>query len=186
MTSAVRRVLRTAALVLPVVGLAALPACRREDRPGRADWRVMQLYVGGTGVRTIAEPENVTAYRISPDATPPRVGVPHVGLHRITSAAVTVPPEDVALLSRVLLSADTYDWHRAKSCEFRPGVGLRFERAATLMDLALCFECDMLTIHRDGRRIGVEDFDAARPELVRLAKRLFPGDADIAALPESE
>ena len=50
-------------------------------------------------------------------------------------------------------------------------------------DLVLCFACDELMIFRHGRRVGMEDFDSARPRLLALVRRLFPDDAKIQALP---
>ena len=40
----------------------------------------------------------------------------------------------------------------------------------------------MLTIHRDGKMIGVEDFDDARAPLLTAFKALFPDDADVQSL----
>ena len=53
---------------------------------------------------------------------------------------------------------------------------------ASRVEVALCFECDELVVWRFAQRIGIEDFDAARPRLAAVAKRLFPDDPKIAEL----
>lgn len=146
------------------------------------DWRVVQLYGGAGSIEAIEMPTHVEAFRISPDVSGPDANHERVGLHRVTAGPVVVDDATATELSAILLDPDSYDWPRAKGCEFRPGVGVRYTREVSRVDLALCFSCDELAIHRQGRRVGVEDFDAVRPELVAIVKRLFPDDADIQAL----
>lgn len=165
-------------VAVALAALVALPGCRR----GGPDWRIVQLYGGKGSLQAIQQADSVTAFRIEPDPSRPEAGAASVGIHRVISGPEDVAPADAAALAAVFQDPDTYDWQRAKSCEFRPGVGLRFARGASRVDLALCFECDMLTIHREGRRIGVEDFDDARAPLVAIMQRTFPDDAEIQAL----
>jgi hypothetical protein len=146
------------------------------------DWRVVQLYGGAGSVEAIEAPTRVEAFRIAPDVVGPDPTYERVGLHRVTAGPVLVDESTSSELSAILLDPDSYDWQRAKGCEFRPGVGVRYTREVSRVDLALCFECDELTIHRQGRRVGVEDFDAVRPGLVSIVKRVFPNDPEIQAL----
>jgi hypothetical protein len=155
--------------------LAALAAC------GGTDWRVSQLYGGATSISVLREPQSVEAFRIDPRRRPAE-GERRVGDHPVTAGPVAVGAADAAELSSILLDPDTYDFPRAKACEFAPGVGVVLVRDASRVEIALCFECDELAIWRMGRRVGMEDFDAARPRLVALAKRWFPDDAKIQAL----
>ncbi len=175
-----RPALLTALLALVVLPLAVTVtvACRG-DRP---DWRIVQLYGGQGSVHAIQEPTRVEAFRIDPMISSASAGLERVGLHKVTAGPVAVDAAGAAELADIFLAPSTYDWHSAKSCEFLPGVGLRFTRDVSRVDVALCFECDMLTIHRHGKRIGVEDFDDERPRLVALMKRLFPDDAEIQGL----
>ena len=162
----------TRGLLLPLLLLAA---CTGND------WRVSSFYGGPTSIGVLREPRTVEAFRLDPERRPEK-DEPLLGDYAITSGPVAVDAATVAELSSVLLDPETYDWHRAKGCELRPGVGLRFVRDASRVDIALCFECDELVVWRLGQRIGIEDFDAARPRLVAVAKRLFPDDAKIRAL----
>jgi hypothetical protein len=128
-------------------------------------------------------PQTVEAFRIDPhrQAKPDE---PRIGDHPVTAGPVAADAAATAELSSILLDPDTYDWHRAKACEFTPGVGLRLHREASRVEIALCFECDELAIWRMGRKVGMEDFDDARPRLVAVVKSLFPDDPKIQALRE--
>ena len=167
---------RLAAAAVALAALAALPACRGPD------WRVQQLYGGPTSIDVLGHPQAVEAFRIDPVIPVKDKSAPRVGDFRILSGPVVVDAESAAELSRILLDPDTYDWFRAKGCDFTPGVGLRLMKDASRVDLALCFECDELMIFRHGRRVGMEDFDAARPRLVAVMKKVFPDDPKIQAL----
>jgi hypothetical protein len=159
--------------------IACVAACRGPD------WRVSQLYGGGTSVDVLAKPQAVEAFRIDPDPRakdPSDVKAPRLGEYRVTAGPVVLDAATTAELSSILLDPDTYDWQRAKGCDFTPGVGLRFVKDASRVEIALCFECDELMIWRMGRRVGMEDFDDARPRLVAVVKKLFPDDAKIQAL----
>ena len=156
--------------------LLALAACRGPD------WRVSQLYGGATSMGVLATPQAVEAFRIDPALPPKDPAAARIGDFAVTAGPVVVDAATVAELSSILLDADTYDWMRAKGCDFQPGVGLRFVKDASRVEIALCYECDELMIFRIGRRVGMEDFDAARPRLVAVAKKLFPDDPKIQAL----
>ena len=152
-----------------VLAALALGACR--DGP---DWRVLQLYGGQGSLDALRSPVRVEAFRIAPESGPPEAGVPFVGVHRVVAGPVEVPPDLAAALSSALLDADTYDWRHAKGDPFRPTYGLRFAKDVSRVDLALDLESRMLTVHRHGRRIGVEDFDAAAPRIAEILRRSFP------------
>ncbi|MCE9637582.1 MAG: hypothetical protein K8T90_17935 [Planctomycetes bacterium] len=160
-----------------VVALAfALAACRGPD------WRVSQLYGGSTSMDVIGKPQAVEAFRIDPTLPPKDKTAPRIGDFAITAGPVVVDVATTQELSRILLDPDTYDWMRAKGCDFMPGVGFRLVKDSSRVEIALCYECDELMIFRMGRRVGMEDFDSARPGLVAIAKKLFPDDPKIQAL----
>ena len=144
------------------------------------DWRGVQIYGGAGSIEILTHPAKAEAFRIEPRSARP--DEERLGDYPVVRGPVTLSAEDTAALSALLLDPDTYDWHSAKGCEFRPGVGLRLHREASRVEIALCFECDELVIYRYGRRVGVEDFDSARLRLVALVRRLFPEDAEIQAL----
>lgn len=166
-----------AVLALALTLLAAT-GCRK----GRADWRITQLFGGLGSVEVLKSPSRVEAFRIASEPGEAPADRTSIGHYPATSAAVEVDAETSKELSTLLLDPDTYDFLRAKGCEFVPGVGLRLYREPSRVDIALCFSCDELMIFREGRRVGFEDFDAARPRLVAIVKRLFPDDEAIQAL----
>lgn len=161
-----------------VVALLALSlvACRRTGPDGRAkpDWRVIQLYGGAGSVQALIEPASVEVFDIDPLARAPEPGVAFCGVHRVTGGPYLVSTADAEAFSAVLRNPETYDWRKAKGDPFRPTVGLRFTRDVSRVDLALDLESRMLTVHRQGRRIGVEDFDDAEPAIREILDRVVP------------
>ena len=87
-----------------------------------------------------------------------------------------------ATLSKVLTDPDTYLWDSAKPCEFVPGVALRLSDANVRVDVLVCFSCEELEMYTNGKRVGHEDFDSRRTDLLRVAKQLFPEDEGIQKL----
>lgn len=155
---------------------AVLAACSGKD------WRVQQLYGGPTSMEVLKTPKAVEAFLIDPRLPAPERDAPRLGDFNVLRGPVAVDAATAEELSSILTDPETYDWYRAKGCDFRPGVGLRLVRDASRVEIALCFECDELMIFRHGRRVGMEDFDAARPRLIAAVKKLFPDDPKIAAL----
>lgn len=172
----------TRATTVAAVAACACALLSVSCRSRGPDWRIVALYGGGTSTDVLAKPLAVDAFRIDPALPPMDASAPRIGDFAITSGPVALDAAAVQEMSSVLLDPDTYDWARAKGCDFMPGVGLRFVKDASRVEIALCFECDELMIFRMGRRVGMEDFDTARPRLVAVVKRLFPDDPKIQAL----
>ena len=185
--AAARATARATVIATRATTVAAVVACACalltvSCRSRGPDWRIVALYGGGTSTDVLAKPLAVEAFRIDPALPPKDASAPRIGDFAITSGPVALDAAAVQEMSSVLLDPDTYDWARAKGCDFMPGVGLRFVKDASRVEIALCFECDELMIFRMGRRVGMEDFDTARPRLVAVMKRLFPDDPKIQAL----
>ena len=159
-------------VILGVLVALSLVACRRGGSDERAtDWRVTQLYGGPGSVAALLEPSSVEVFRVAPEAQQPEGGAAFCGVHRVTAGPFVLSAADAAELSRLLRDADTYDWRHAKGDPYRPTFGVRFTRKPSSVDLALDLESGMLTVHREGRRIGVEDFDAAAPAIRAILER---------------
>ena len=90
-------------------------------------------------------------------------------------------PAQLDEFRRLALDAAHYDFERAKGCEFEPGVALRLRAGERTLEVLLCFSCDEWEFWLGDARV-IEDFDAARPALVRLAQALFPDDAALRGL----
>ena len=72
--------------------------------------------------------------------------------------------------------------HGQKGCAAPdPGVAIRFIQGDKFVDILLCFQCyDLLVVNEESSEW--RDFLVERDELVRIAKTLFPDDADIQKL----
>lgn len=154
---------------LPVAALA-LASCRS----GVAS-RVVDLYGGEANWSVIQAPAKVQAWRVMPPGRVQYIRAPDT----IDGFEITGGPRDVDLatareLASILADDAIYDWERAKGCEFEPGLAVRFSDGAASVDILFCFHCNELAAFRDGNRVGIEDFDAARDRLATLAERMFP------------
>ena len=150
---------------------------------GGVSSRVAGLFGGPSGWSAIEAPEKVTAYRITRPGVVQHVRAPDL----LAGFEIMDGPRDVAEavateLRTILADDSIYDWERAKGCEFEPGVAFRFAKGGEDLDVLLCFNCDEFAAYRGTKRVGGEDFDVARPRLVALVKRVFPGDEKIQAL----
>jgi hypothetical protein len=139
--------------------------------------RVTELLGGRDSIAAI-ETARATAYRI--DGMGSGAGAKLHGYPTL-SGPVPVDEGSRAEIASVVLDDATYVWESAKACEFLPGVLLRYEAVETV-DVLLCFSCDELEVYVGARKVGHEDFDPRRNDLVRVAKRLFPADKAIQSL----
>lgn len=138
------------------------------------------------GVSVLRSPKSVVAYRI--EGSKPIAGAKDdaktiAGYPRI-AGPIEVDAEQAKALTGVLLDSNTYLWDIAKRCSPRPGVLVRFTGEDGYLDVLFCFECDILEVFDGGKRVGLEDFDNARPRLVALMKKLFPDDKVVQGLAE--
>ena len=152
--------------------------CRR----GGTDWRILKLYGGTTSVELLRHAPKVQAFRLAPPGAAPKPGEVHAGPYVASAAPVEIPVDVVAELSAILVDPETYDWRRVKRDAFRPQVGLWFVRGAYILEIALDLETAQITAYAGEQPMGAEDFDAARPRLLALVKRVFPNDAAIQSL----
>lgn len=149
--------------LLAVALLLALAACNR-----RGDWRLIQLYGGEGSVAALRAPDRVEVFQLEPRPSDPEVGVARVGDFPVVAGPVTLDDDEVTRLQAVLLDPETYDFWRTKPDEFRPTLGLRIRKGPSFVDVAVCRESNMILIFREGRRVGAEDYDAARTRLLTL------------------
>jgi hypothetical protein len=158
---------------------AALAACSG----GGPTSRVVSLYGGEACWAAIDAPQKVTAYRVMMPGRVKYVRAPDtICGFEITDGPVEVDAASAKELAAILRDDAIYDWERAKGCEFDPGVAVSFVSAARRMDLLLCFHCDEIAAFENGKRVGIEDFDVARPRLLAVMRRIFPKDEAIQAL----
>ena len=180
-----RLVLSVSAALLLVTGLAGCAA----KGPSGLVQRVETLLGGPASAALLtgsAPSDSVVAFRIDGTAWHNAGDGEDTGERiyhwPVLGGPFPVDPAVVTSVGAVLADDGTYDWDRAKACEFAPGVVLRYTAGTDVSEVLFCFSCDELEIYRNGARVGHEDFDAARAPLVAAMKRLFPDDAKIQAL----
>ena len=141
----------------------------------------------------LSHPDKVETYRLlthrDDKPTSAGDGLPRLHGHPIIATGPVLGPEFGSQLAAVFFSPDAYDFDRAKGCLFDPGVAFRVHSGRRYVDLLLCFSCNehrFYAVDEAGNvtRESGEDFDRARPKLVRLAKQAFPNDPTISALKE--
>jgi hypothetical protein len=160
-------------LAAALVAATGVVACRKSG----PDWRILQLYSGETSVDLLQHPAKVQAFRLAPPGAAPKPGEVHAGPYVAAATAIDVPADAAAELSQILADADTYDWQRgAKREAFRPQVGLWFVRGAYILEIALDLDTAQIAVYAGEQPLGVQAFDSARPRMLAIAKRLFPGD----------
>lgn len=140
---------------------------------------------------------DVTATRLmlkkSPDGT--IAGTPWQLSSYSRGESTVVPHAEAEQLRRLFTSESSFLWHsdpkngprQMKACAPDYGVLFMFRGTAGVVSIALCFSCDLFGVfwgegHKAFRVNAEEDFDHIRPQLVDLAKHLFPRDATIQSL----
>jgi len=102
--------------------------------------------------------------------------------------SVPVPMSQAQRLKRILQrSSSYYQGSNAKACIPDYGVLFTFRSGDRAVQVALCFNCDMLGIFDGGddkaRSVNsLPDFDPMRGRLVAIVKKVFPDDAEIQEL----
>lgn len=95
----------------------------------------------------------------------------------ITKKGKLLTAAQMQRLQNVIFNAKTYDFIHSKRCPFTPYVGFIFEKTGKQAHALFCFACNEVSFGRDGKQGNLEDFDAARQEILSLAREIFPEDA---------
>jgi hypothetical protein len=145
-----------------------------------------RVFGGSAGWSILTDADRVEAYRIGqlPDKSSEAFSRAQIADFPILKGPVAVPATHVDTLKLTFQDFDTYGWKFAKGCIPSPGVRLDFIRSEQRLSVLLCFECDILSSYIDGKHVGGEDFDHARPVLVRTVRSLFPDDPIIQSIAE--
>lgn len=106
--------------------------------------------------------------------------------YAITRKGNILSPEQQQRLQAVIFNAGTYDFKTSKRCPFRPYVGFIFEKSGKQAHALFCFSCNEVSFGRDSKQGNIEDFDAARKEILALSREAFPGDAALSKLGDSK
>ena len=102
--------------------------------------------------------------------------------------SVAVPASQARRLKRLLQrSSSYYQGSNAKACIPDYGVLFTFRFGDRAVQVALCFNCNMLEVFDGGddkaRSVNtLPDFDPMRSDLVAIVKKVFPDDAELGDL----
>ena len=171
---------------LPAVILLAVSACSADKPVIKLSIPTAKTFLGDRAVAILDAAKGVEVYRIESMDSPAHAGESIEG-YPVLSRGKDQDHAFASKLRAILLDDATYWFEAAKGCIFSPGVVFRLKASGETLDVILCYQCDELEIlvsDSQGKAIRKtgEDFDRARPALVRLAKVAFPGDPDIQAL----
>ena len=180
------RAWRTVAAI--ALGAALAAGIRAEDEKKGPPEKVRACLVGERVVGILASASRGEVFRGFPEKPTEPMGK-ECGGYPVISTGKERDREFAAKVAAILFDEKTYDFEKAKKCEFQPGVGLRLWRDKDWVDVTLCFSCDELEVSskkpdEKELRTSHEDFDAARPALVKLVKEAFPDDKEIQGLAE--
>jgi hypothetical protein len=98
--------------------------------------------------------------------------------------------EKAKAVAAIFLDEKSYEWEQKKLCDPQPGVMFKLFKGDERIEVLLCFECDIvqfIALDAKGQKIAsaINDFDPARPKLVKLTKEALPDDKVIQGLKES-
>jgi hypothetical protein len=91
-------------------------------------------------------------------------------------AKITPDQETLDRLLAALFNEKTYRWGGRPRCLFMPGLGLRFEKGSSVVEMLLCFSCtDILITTIEGRSKSEEgeNFNPGAAELTTIRDSMF-------------
>lgn len=141
-----------------------------------------KVFGSDQAIATINNASTVQAYRLPPKSYYKKT----IDEFTMSAGPVDVKKESSNELRGILLDSSIYGWDFAKGCMPDYGVRVHFASGADKVDVMFCFGCDILTVYHNGKPVGGEDFDDARPRLVRAVKTWFPDDEAIQELSVSK
>jgi len=133
----------------------------------------VEKLMGGPGAyETVASPDKVEAWLLDTESS-------SNGVTRTES--IKLNGNVARAFSEALVDFDSYAWTESKLCLPSYAVRLRFTRNRDLVEIMLCFDCDILQISHRGYT-KEENFDFAHNRLAEAIKRAFPHDQLIQAI----
>jgi hypothetical protein len=138
----------------------------------------VEQHLGGPAVyRAIETPDKVEAWLLNQHNN-------HME-NADRAGPVQLKPAVARQFSETLLKFDSYFWSAAegvsKGCIPDYGARLRFTRGSDIVDVHLCYECNILQItHAGGQNHA--DFDPAHAALVKALQAVFPTDPVVKSL----
>lgn len=132
---------------------------------------------GESVVKAIRNAKKVSVYRLKGETTKddPQAYV-------ATDGPIELDEKQAAALAEIVTSPRTYEFEVAPACEPIFGVRTTFVDGDTTVDIVYCFDCNLLTVYRNGKQVGDAYFAPGRKQLVAMMKELLPKDKAIQTL----
>jgi hypothetical protein len=132
-------------------------------------------FLGNSMMSVISAPDSVQALRLEP-----RLGVAleNVDGFKILKQGPALTAAQVELLKNIIHDEKSYDFDHVKRHPMDPTVSFRFKKGNDVVHVSVSFAGNLWQFSGFGQK-QVEDNDAVRAELLKLAQELFPGDAGL-------
>ncbi len=143
---------------------------------------ISKLFGGPAGMSVLNNADRIAAYRIEKPADRNKWSDEDLLNFAIVDGPISVSQSDAQALLATLQERKSFAWDAKKACMPTPEVRLDFIRGNDRLSVLLCFECDILENFLNGKLVGGQNFDNARPTLVRIARSIFPDDPKIQSL----
>jgi hypothetical protein len=140
-------------------------------RPTPTAKTVEDVIGGKAAVALLREADQVEAFRLKDSEYQETIDK-----YQQVGDGVPVSPDTAAEFAKLLSSTNSFKLDSAKGCVPVYGVQIRFTKDRQTLDLLFCFACDIFLTYLNGKRVGGEDFDPIRPQIVAIMKSLFPKD----------
>src|SRR5258708_42170 len=146
---------------------------------------IQQVFSNQKNFNAITASQQITAQLLHKidDADQTRL----IGYHK--DAPVPVSSEQIQKIKSLLQNPSSYRWNIGNACIPDYGVLFTFHSDQRTVRVAICFKCELLAVFEgedDNGKAVSEDriFSPMRPQLVTIAKSLFPNDKEIQGLKE--
>jgi len=148
---------------------------------GRKPGHIENLYGSAVNIDVLRKPDKVEAFRLRHPKTQAEYSS-NYNQWPVAAGPINVDATISAELAKLLLEEKTFClWDEGKGCKPSPGLMLRFSDTRQI-DLAFCFECDILYTYRGSQALGSANFDYSHNLLLKFFIALFPSDPDLPKL----
>lgn len=159
-----------------LLGLALMLACQTPPKPrGPVTPTEPVKKFLGTALGVISAPDSVQALRLEP-----RLGVAleNVDGFKILKKGPMLSAAQIDLLKSLIQDEKSYDFAHVKRHPMDPTISFLFKKGTDVVHVSVSFDGNLWQFSGFGKK-EVEDNDAVRGELLKLAEELFPGDAGV-------
>jgi hypothetical protein len=160
-----------------LLSMALFCGCNKSVPPQEQRAFIEKLIGGKNAYETVAAPDHVEAWLLTTYGSDP-------GFQEKNdrSGPIKLSSELVKTFSETVLNFNSY-FHLdgpGKACVPDFGVRLQFTRGTNIVEIRLCFECDILEVTSNSQ--SPADFDPSHNVLVKAVQTIFPDDKIVKAL----